>query len=138
MRFNPQDANDSPGGQLPPGDYPFMVQSAEERQSKAGNATIHLTLAVQINGKRYQVHDHLVSAPNTTWMIKSFCKAVGLDFDAGEITPDLCAGRQGRARFVKGDRGYLEVKEYLSDMASDPQPAPYQQSASISDDEIPF
>lgn len=135
MYYDPKHAEnrDERTTDYPAGDYLYFVKAAAERQSKSGNPMIHLTLVVSINGNRCQVFDNLVSTPQSTWAIRAFCNSIGLDFDSGELTPDICIRKQGMARFGKDSNGYLEVKEYLPPLG-DTEPS----AATASDDEIPF
>ena len=110
MRFNPADAKDS-GGSFKPGTYRFSVVNAEERTAReSGNEMIALTLSVNIDGQAVNVFDHLVNTPNGLWKPKTFCKEVGIDFDAGELTARMCMDKAGRVELNYDPKDLAKVK----------------------------
>ncbi|HYF15429.1 MAG TPA: DUF669 domain-containing protein [Phycisphaerales bacterium] len=88
--FNPH-ANDT---LLPRGRHEGEILAAETRVSKAGNPMLELTIGVYgPNGERV-VRDWLVATPRSTWKIKNFCQALGLDFDSGRIDAAALPGKR--------------------------------------------
>ena len=57
---------------LPEGDYDFVVDDAGEKESTRGNAMIELQLAIEHDGSRVRVFDHLVFTRNAFWKIDAF------------------------------------------------------------------
>ena len=101
------------------GDYNFAVTDARATTSKNDNQMIKLTLEVTVGrDEPIRVFDRLVAVDTALWKIHNFCEATGLDYHSGELLPEHCLGRQGRAHFVLGEpnrkgRQYLEVGRYL-------------------------
>lgn len=87
---------------LEPGEYPFVVKDAEEKQSKKGNEMIALTLnVIDINtGRERLVWDWLVGTENCEWKTRHFCKAVGLDvvYESGNLSSLDCLHCKGRVQ----------------------------------------
>ena len=155
MRYDPKQAT-APGGK--PGTYYYTVVNAEEKRSKQGNDMMELTLAVDTPMGGMTIKDYLVATPGGLWKAKAFCGAVGLDFEAGELTPQQCLHKSGQATldFDKRDlekvnrgeaeRAYLKVQRYVKDDPTKPQPAPaaapatggVRVNAPPVDDDIPF
>ena len=148
---NQYDPADSGYGPIPEGDYDFTVRGANATVSKNGNDMIELELEVKIGSEQtITAYDWLVAVKSSLWKIHSFCEAVGRDFHAGELMPEHCLSRQGRAHFTLGSpnqkgRQYLQVDRYLapagtvnkSQEGKLPE-ASQETSHSGSDDEIPF
>jgi hypothetical protein len=88
MKFDPKDAEFPV---LPEGDYDALVKDAEDKQSKAGNDMIKLTVQVYHGSEKYSFDTYLASA----FAAKAFCEATGLQdlFAAGELTPAYCIGK---------------------------------------------
>ena len=93
MRYDPNTAKEQT--KIQPGTYPFEVQAATEATSKNGNPMMKLVILANVGGFPLSVHDYLVATPGGLWKTKLFAKEVGIDFDAGEITPENCVGRSG-------------------------------------------
>src|SRR4051812_16150130 len=84
FRFDPN-LSDAP---LARGRYDATITDAQPRISKAGNEMLELTVRTAgPSGNVVILRDYLVSTPRTKWKIRQFCKAVGLDYTTGEISP---------------------------------------------------
>lgn len=94
------------------GAWPYRVHLVEETTSKAGNEMLRLEMfAETINGDA-RVYAYLVKTAKAAWKIKEFLISAGLD---PKKPHDLSAfeNATGVASFVVGERGYLEVEEFL-------------------------
>jgi hypothetical protein len=106
---------------VPAGDYPFVIATATERQSTAGNDMIDLKVLFEIGGKDFTVYDGLVFTPKALWKVKAFCDAVGIEdkWEAQNITGEDCLGRTGVAHLELGKpkqdgKQYMEVAYYVN------------------------
>lgn len=148
MRYNPRTTDDdqpTDSKAIAPGVYSFEIVEAVESISQAGNEMIKLTLIIQTDSitKKVRVYDWLVNTPGGLWKVKMFCREVGLDFEAGELTPVACMHKTGTAEFhhTKQDleavhqrklkHAYLKVKRYgvHEDQSADnavPEPEPVE------------
>lgn len=113
------------------GVWPFEVNTVEEATSKKGNEMLKLELtAATINGDA-RCYAYLVKTPKAAWKIKEFLLSAGLDTKKPQ-TLEAFESAKGVARFIVGERGYLEVEEFL--------PAGTQISISelMGDNNVPF
>jgi hypothetical protein len=128
--YNPDEKEDS-GGRAEEGTYSFKVDDITEKTFKSGNdGWAVMLLAAALEDKDVTVYDNLVNVPTALWKFEAFCNALGYDFanpPAGGYKPEQFVNRMGKARFVKNDRGYLAVDEYLPASAG-----------SDSEDDVPF
>lgn len=91
FRFNPDVPTEV--GLVPAGRYEAEILNAELRTSKAGNEMLEITYRLTgPNGEPAVLKDYLVSTPRAQWKIKRFCKALGVEYDRGEIDPDSLRG----------------------------------------------
>lgn len=85
---------------LSPGEYPAMIESAEEKTSKAGNPMLVVDMNVYKNdGTTVSVKDYMITggAYSADWKIKHLCQSAKL-----EVTGSLdCADLIGRGLRVK-------------------------------------
>ena len=148
---NEYDPTDSGHGPIPEGDYDFTVRGANATVSKNGNDMIELELEVKIGSEQtITVYDWLVAVKSSLWKIHSFCEAIGRDFQTGELMPEHCLSRQGRAHFILGSpnqngRQYLQVDRYLAPAGTANEPregkvreTPQETSNSGAEGGIPF
>lgn len=114
------------------GVWPYEVRMVEEATSKAGNEMLKLELtAATVNGDA-RCYAYLVKTAKAAWKIKEFLISAGLDTSKPQPL-EAFESAKGVARFVVGERGYLEVEEFL--------PAGTQISISElmqSDNNVPF
>lgn len=112
FNYNPQDKVDS-GGRAEPGEYRFRVEEAAETVFRSGNEGLTLKLAVAaFPEKDITVFARFVYTPKALWRLEQFMAAVGVDF-ANPGEPHGLIGKSGKATFVVGENGYLEVDNYL-------------------------
>jgi len=84
---------------LPEGDYDLVVDDAGEKESAKGNPMIELQLAIEHNGIRVRVFDHLVFTRNAFWKIDDFRFCTGEKLVEGQrvnFEAEDCIGRKGR------------------------------------------
>ena len=84
---------------LPEGDYDFVVDDAGEKESTRGNSMIELQLAIEHNGSRVRVFDHLVFTRNAFWKIDAFRVCTGEKLVEGQkvnFEAEDCIDRKGR------------------------------------------
>lgn len=112
MDYNPQDMVEG-GGRAKPGEYSFYVEHAEETTFRSGNRGLVVTMQVAAFAERdVKVFDRMTYVPTALWKVKQFMDSIGLDFNASPPVATLM-GKRGRAKFVCGEKGYLEAEEYL-------------------------
>ena len=134
---------------LDKGEYDFVVMSAEETQSKAGNDMIALKISVMDEEERgHTVFDYLVSTDAMSYKLRHFAASIGLlaDYEGGNLPAEKMEGRAGRCTIVvtPARDGYAaknSVQDYIAaDGPIDSRlPAAEKKSnAKELDDEIPF
>ncbi len=97
--------------EYPEGEYFFEVTDSREKESKAGNVYTSLVLAVEIDDNTIKVFDNVFYSEKALFRIKQIMDSTGIDRPTEH---DHFIGAKGKAKFVKGDNGYLEVKWYIS------------------------
>lgn len=115
---------------LPEGDYPFVVDDAGEKESKAGNPMIELQLLVYPDPTKpgVRVFDQLVFVESAYWKIDSFRTCTGEKLVEGQkvsFEADDCIDRQGRVHLIVDSydgRTRNKVGEYLAPVV--PKTAP--------------
>lgn len=83
---------------LPDGKYEFVVEKAENRQSKNGNPMIAITLGVYDDtGAKHTIFDYLVFTKGMMYKVRHFAYAIGIGdkYEAGTIEPEMCLNRSG-------------------------------------------
>lgn len=125
---------------LDPGDYNFVVDDAQERDSKSGNAMIALKLKVGDAPNDRNVYDYLVFDGKSEWKLGTFLHAIGRHPGVGvemEIDPNDLVGRSGRAKIkvelYNGNKSN-KVQDYLFDKNAKQKPIETTTGA----DTIPF
>jgi len=105
---------------LKPGNYPFTVQSAEEKKSKSGNDMIEIKLfVISPNGKEWKVMDWLLPSGPMAWRLRHFCKSIGRlsEYESKTISPSIWQGLSGIAKVGNkiDDKGEtrLKIDDYL-------------------------
>lgn len=147
MKFTPKsEAQLIEENLIPEGTYDYEVIQAEERQSKAGNDMIQLTLKIfDQNGKERRVYDYLLEAMQ--FKLIHFCESAGLTdiYETGQLTSAHCEGRSGKA-IVKieparnGGQAKNGIQDYVVDEDATPSlPVPHlAPKVDFADDDIPF
>jgi len=113
---------------LDAGDYNFVVDDAQERNSKSGNAMIALKLKVGEAPNDRNVYDYLVFDGKSEWKLGTFLHAIGQHPGVGvemEIDPNDLVGRSGRAKIkvelYNGNKSN-KVQDYLFDKNAKQKP----------------
>lgn len=140
MKFKTENyESKSGGGNIPAGNYEFIVSNAEEQESQKGNPMINLELLIVIPDRDnpVKVFDCLVFTENAIFKIEQFCKATGMpekfkNIDGNvdiDLEPANCLNKQGLARFEPDNKsGYLRPKYYIDPAEKKEQPTGYQAS----------
>lgn len=112
MKYNPNDMEEG-GGRATAGTYEFKIDDAVETTFRSGNDGAKVTLMVgAFATKDVKVFENFVYLPQALWRLKSLMEAVGLDFAANPDVEELI-NLTGKAKFRVGEKGYLEVEEFL-------------------------
>lgn len=113
---------------LQPGDYDFITLGAEEKQSRAGDMMVVVTLKVKRHdGKDFEMKDWLVYSPSMLWKVKNYWECVGhpqqyynptvnvRDFynKAGKVRTKLRATNKLDSEGIERAKQYPHVDEYL-------------------------
>jgi hypothetical protein len=125
---------------LDAGDYNFVVDDAQERNSKSGNAMIALKLKVGEAPNDRNVYDYLVFDGKSEWKLGTFLHSIQRHPGVGvemEIDPNDLVGRSGRAKIkvelYNGNKSN-KVQDYLFDKNAKQKPIETQDEEDI----IPF
>jgi hypothetical protein len=155
MRVTPvtKEVADAGGGSEPfrAGDYDFIIDAAEEGESKAGNEMLKLVLHVfNRDGDKRTVFDYILSTENFQWKMRHMMESIGMvkRYDQGIIEPHEIKGKPGRCRIKVEPATDWPAKNSIVDYlvpqqaeAATPrarQPAASPTGADNLDDEIPF
>jgi hypothetical protein len=90
-------------GVAPEGDYSFVVNDANEKESRAGTPMIELQLLINYNGKQLRVYDHLPFTEKAFWKIDQFRESTGeqlVNNQKVNIEAEDCVGRKGRCHLI--------------------------------------
>ena len=103
---------------LPPGEYPAMVETAEEKTSKAGNPMLVVELNVYKNdGNTVTVKDYLITGGqySADWKIKNLCKSAGIEV-TGTLNASDLVGRGLRVKLgIKPAEGQYREQNKVND-----------------------
>jgi hypothetical protein len=117
MNYDPTTKTEG-GGRAVAGLYSFTVDSVTDKVWKSGNPGAEITLQVgAFEDRSIKVFDRMTYAPSSLWKVQQFLAALGFDF----MTPpenNALLGKCGMAKFKVGEKGYLEVDEYLPSSAN--------------------
>lgn len=145
--YNPQDKDPNSGGgaKAQPGDYSFRVESMIQTTFNSGNEGLTGELAVRAfpgSDRTIRVFVNFVFTKRALWKLEEFMNAIGMDFNNPPQNSMAYVGKTGRATFIKGDKGYLEVGEYLAAKAnnapSSQRRTQAQPSQAVDFDNVPF
>jgi hypothetical protein len=121
---------------LPPGEYPAMVETAEERTSKAGNPMLVVELNVYKNdGNTVTVKDYMITGGqySADWKIKNLCKSAGIEV-TGTLNASDLVGRGLRVKLgIKPAEGQYREQNKVNDYlltTEENQTQPHSVSAS--------
>ncbi len=144
LPYNPEEAagkSQKKGGTVPPGNYPFTVDKAEEKFAKtSGNKYTKLTLSVDTGERKITVWENISYVSQALFKLDEFKNCTGIEWPDND---EDFVGASGVAKFIAGDGGYLEVKDYLTDgsislTASEASAAATAPTSKEEIDEIPF
>lgn len=117
LGYNPNEKTEG-GGRADEGEYDFVVDDAEEKTFRSQNEGLAVTLMVGAFADRdVKVFDRFVYLPQSLWKLEEFLASLGCDFNNSPDAQELI-GMQGRASFVKGEKGYLEPDTYVAASAN--------------------
>lgn len=127
------------------GIYEFVVESAQEKESKSGNNMIHLKIKIlhdKYIGKTNFVDCYLLTEnPNFEFILRHFCYSIGLGeaYEKGEITDRMCVDKSGLAKVVieKDKDGQYPDKNKIVDFIVDKNRDVLKTKDDLNDD-IPF
>lgn len=127
------------------GIYEFVVESANEKNSKNGNPMIHLKVKIMHDkyvGKTNIVDCFLLTDnPNFEFILRHFCFSIGLgdSYEKGEITEQMCIGKEGYAKVVieKDKEGKYPDKNKIVDFIVSKNKDEFKIDSSLNDD-LPF
>jgi len=131
LPYKPEDLDEEGEGKdygpPPTGEFDFVVGTAEQRTSEAGNVYINLKLGVETGDFTATVYAALMFSGRGLFRTKTFMDAVGVDFNTAHenMDPEDFVGLSGRAKFVhsekKGKNGhpYLNVGMWIVAEKSD-------------------
>ena len=90
MKYNPKDGDPV----LLPDGWMDATLSAEEKTSQSGNLMMVVTSRVYHNALPVDIYTHFVNGnPSSLNRLKKLCAVLGIDFGAGEVTPDMFSGK---------------------------------------------
>lgn len=141
MTYNPDEATESVERAVA-GTYDFTVDQLEELTFRSGNPGAKAVLRVQaFNDRDVKVYASFVYVPKALWKLRQFFECVGMDFKRPPPV-EAFAGLKGRAEFITGEKGYLEVDNFLPAFpAKAPAVAPMGYQTPVTppaDDDVPF
>lgn len=127
------------------GIYQFVVESANEKNSKNGNPMIHLKVKIMHDkylGKTNIVDCFLLTDnANFEYILRHFCFSIGLGdaYEKGEITEQMCIGKEGYAKVVieKDKEGKYPDKNKIVDFIISKNKDEFKIDSSLNDD-LPF
>lgn len=96
-----------------PGDYSFTVKDAKEKTAKTGTVYTALTLEVETDNGECKVFDNIFYSEKALFKLKAFVGTTGMN--PPKETEDFI-GAMGKAKFIVGDSGFLEVKWYITEL----------------------
>lgn len=141
MRFNPADAV---ANLWPENWYDSVVIAAEERPSKRGNDMLVVTFRCYGGPtSETDIPVYFVSGnPSSISRLEKLCKATGIAFSNGEVTPDQIKGKSPKVlvKIQKDDTGQFSDKNVIAgfQMTAGTQIVAPGEKPPMPDDEIPF
>ena len=135
--FDPEKVEEKNYICLPKGEYEVRIDDVVQKQSKAGNDMLELSLtAFTDEGQKVRMFDYIVN-PSGLWKLKTICNNVGIAFD-GTLEEQLLVGKTLKAKVElrPASEKYAErnqVSAYIE--------TPVEKSGTVpqpGDDDIPF
>lgn len=92
-----EQANEGGSNPWADGEYPFVIKSAEEAKSKAGNDMIVVECDVYKGASMRTVKTYLVFMDSMQWMVRKFYESIGqvAEYESGVISADTLKGKEG-------------------------------------------
>lgn len=145
MRFEPRTENQvQEAGLLVKGVYDFVVLTAEDKTSAAGNEMIALKLGVEDGERQKWVNDYLLATEGGAYKLRHFAASVGMlpEYEAGELTAASMRDRAGKCKIgIDPAKDGFAAKNKVTDYVV-PAMAKAASGATKADDdmdtEIPF
>jgi len=134
LPYNPDEAKNE-RKTIKPGVYPFFVEKAVESKTLDDKEYTALTLKVSIDDRDVTCFDNMYYTPKALFRIAQFSEACGIDKPTEH---DHYVGAQGKANFDLNERGFLNVKWYITDGPVQSVPTAPMENSSAEIDEIPF
>lgn len=143
MKFTPKTQKElDDDAMMPEGIYPFVISGAEDKQSKAGNEMMELTVRVfKEDGTFNLVSDYLLE--KLMYKLLHCTEACGLtkEFESGELTAEDFIGKEGMLKLgiqdAQGDfPARNTIKDYLAPEKVEAEPV--KKALDDLEDEIPF
>ena len=147
-----EELNDNSGGAWEDGQYPFVVKTAEEGQSKRGNNMITLELEVYKGAQVRTVRAWLVFMESMQWQVRRFYESIGglNTYESGQVDATKLIGKEGQCLLTseEGEKDGVKTGKFYNRIDTYEKPeagavkAPAK-AAHISDDldeedDIPF
>jgi hypothetical protein len=127
---------------LPEGDHMFVVEDAQELQSKSGNPMVKLTLRIIHDDKKFTIFDWIVCTKSWMFKLRKFCESIDMleMYDSGKIKASSLVGKRGVAIIgCKNDKKYgwqNSVESYI--LEEDKNNTANNTTSEIIDDDLPF
>jgi len=118
-----------------PGEYNFTVKEAKEKTAKTGTVYTALTLEVETDNGECKVFDNIFYSDKALFKLKAFVGTTGIN--PPKETEDFI-GSMGKAKFIVGDSGFLEVKWYITELDSAVTTVPSMPDRSVDLADIPL
>lgn len=144
MRFEPKTEKEVQEMNLrDPGEYDFLVVSAEDKLSGAGNEMAEIKLQMEDAGARnFTLTDYLVGTPGMAFKVRHFAETAGLlaEYEKGNLPAEFMEGRTGRCKVgIQPAQGQYRAKNIVVDYVGTGARGPVTaKTPELVDDEIPF
>lgn len=100
--------------QIEEGEYFFKVTEISKETWPTGTQGFRVVMDINIDANTtVKGFENIFLSPRAGWKLKAFMESLGQDFMQPPVTEQALVGAYGRARFIKNDKGYLAVDQYL-------------------------
>lgn len=99
--MNEEDCQKARFDLIPDGEYPFYVEGATEKLSKAGNDMIELSLVIwDRDGKEHKIKDFLLATERMMWKNRHFCESTSMIdvYEANQFCASHAVGKNGKCK----------------------------------------
>ena len=108
------DSMEEGGGKAEAGTYPFKVDEFAEVTFKNGSSGVRAVLMVgAFKDNDIKVFENFSYKPQALWKLKQLFDAIGIDFSSRPAAHEA-VNKTGLAKFAVGEKGYLEVDEFIA------------------------